>query len=211
MSRTARLRGTWSTTADETHKHQGSTPAGRLGTADQGLATPALGGYWHGWQHGTETARSVQGFSPADRPERTATTTMMNQSVRDRLSQADTWLLEFFLGLYTLLWGLSIANPLTDAFLSSPRSYALLSDFPGGESVFGLLAAVCGGLVMSAVLSGSRRTRSVSTGVAGLAWFCVAVAILVPTRMAGGGVLMLVAFAHWFCWARLSYRGRHVR
>lgn len=132
---------------------------------------------------------------------------MPYRSARVRLSQADTWLLELFLACYTLIWGLNIANPMTDAFINSPRSYALLSGFPGGETAFGAVAALCGALAVCAALVGSRPTRALAAAVVGAFWLCVSIAVGVPTNWAGGGVLVLVALADWFCWTRLRYRG----
>lgn len=132
---------------------------------------------------------------------------MPYRRVKARLAQTDTWLLELFLGLYTLIWGLNLANPLTDAFAASPRTYALLSTFPGGEPVLGALASACGALVLASAAGGARRTRARATGAVGVWWLLVSIAVAIPTGFAGGGVLLLVALAHWYCWTRLSYGG----
>lgn len=125
-----------------------------------------------------------------------------------RLSQADTWLLELFLGLYTLVWGLNFANPLTDVFANSPRTYALLSGFPDAETLLGLVGIFCGTLTLGVVLRGARTGRMLVIGAVGVVWLLYAIAVSVPTRGAAGGVTFLTAIAHWYCWARQSYRGR---
>lgn len=132
---------------------------------------------------------------------------VMPASTHIRLAQADTWLLEMFLGAYTLVWGLNLVNPLTDAFGNNPRSFALLSGFPGGEVALGTLSSLGGGLTIWAALGGTRQTRAVTAGLVGMFWLIIAVAIGVPTGWAGGGVVVLVALSHWFCWVRLSHRG----
>jgi K+-transporting ATPase A subunit len=133
---------------------------------------------------------------------------MPYRSVRGRLAQADTWLAELILGLYTLVWGATIANPLTDTFATSPRTYALLRGFPGGEGVFGLVAMLVGTLALATTLGAARHARALCAGVVGALWLIVAIAIGLSTGGAGGGVLFLIAFAHWYCWVRLSRRDR---
>lgn len=134
---------------------------------------------------------------------------MPYRTIRGRLLQADTWLLEAVLGLYTLVWGLGFLNPLTDTFASNPTSYAILGRVPGGENVVGLLFASAGTLELLFTAMGSRFSRGISTGAVGLLWLLVTILIGVPTRWAAGGLphFALVAVAHWYCWARLHRPG----
>lgn len=129
--------------------------------------------------------------------------------IKTRLATSDTWLLEVFLALYTIAWGLSYTNPLVDTFASNPSAYAVLARLPGGEVTLGLVLVLLGSTTLGAALWGARAMRSLSTGVAGGAWLSTAIAIGVPTHWAAGGIpgFALVALAHWFCWTRLRYRG----
>jgi hypothetical protein len=127
-----------------------------------------------------------------------------------RLSQSDTWLLEVFLGLYTVIWGLWFANPLTDSFrLTTTATYTLLAHFPGGELWFGATVALLGAIKLTAAVRGSRRQRSIIAGIVGVCWAAVAVAVAIPTAWAAAGIphFGLVALANWYVWVRLSYRG----
>jgi len=135
---------------------------------------------------------------------------MSHQSFRGRLVQSDTWILEVFLGLYALVWGLGFANPLSDAFAANPLPYALLNWFPGGELWFGVAVSLLGALVLGSTLFGSRRLRSVAIGAAGTFWVAVSVAVGVPTQWANGGLphFSLVVLAHVYLLSRLSYGGR---
>lgn len=134
---------------------------------------------------------------------------MPTRAVRHRFAQSDTWLLELFLGCYTFVWGLGYANPLTDTFAQNPRAMSLLAQFPGGEPTFGVFVTGLGALALWSTLRLSRQTRGVVIGAAGLFWFYVLVAVGTPTGWAAGGLphFALVALAHWFCWARLRWRG----
>lgn len=133
---------------------------------------------------------------------------MPYRSVRSRLSQADTWLVEVLLGLYTLLWGLGYANPLTDTFAVNPTSYRMLSQFPGGELPFGLTVAALGACMLSMAWRGGRQARGRAAGAVGIFWVAITIAVGAPTHWAAGGLphFGLVALAHWYCWVRLSYR-----
>ena len=133
---------------------------------------------------------------------------MPYRAVRSRLTLADTWLLELYLGAYTLMWGLGYLNPFTDTFNSSP-SYALLGRFPGGEALFGLLVTMLGITTIRSIIRGSRETRTVMLCLGGVFWFIILILIGVPTAWAAGGVphFLLATLGHWFCWARLRYRG----
>ncbi len=126
-----------------------------------------------------------------------------------RLAQSDTWLLEVFLGLYTAVWGLGFANPLTESFAVSPMAYRFLSRFPGGELGFGLSVAAFGVLTLSATFGLHRPTRAFMIGLAGVFWVVVLFSVAIPTSWAAGGLwhFALAALAHWFCWARLRYSG----
>jgi hypothetical protein len=134
---------------------------------------------------------------------------MPTRALRNRLSQSDTWLLELFLGLYTLAWGLGFANPLTTVFSTNAASYRILGQFPGGETAFGIFVAALGMLALTATLRLRRATRTFSAAVNGIWWLFVTVSIGVPTTWAAGGIphFALVALAHWFCWSRLRYSG----
>lgn len=133
----------------------------------------------------------------------------MTQSPIQRLAQSDTWLLELFLALYTLVWGIAILNPLTDTFLTAPRPYSVLAQFPGGEASLGLVIAVIGSLSASIVLLCGLRERMVTTGVGFCIWLAIGFAIAIPTDWAAGGLphFFLAAISNWLCWSRLRYRG----
>lgn len=126
---------------------------------------------------------------------------------RQRFLQADTWLLELFLGIYTLVWGLNFANPLTDVFTGNPRAYVVLGQFPGGEGAFGVAVAILGAAALIVALWGHRQYRAYAVALVGIVWLVIAVAIGVPTKFAGGATLGLLALTHWYCMARLSQRG----
>lgn len=134
---------------------------------------------------------------------------MPSRSFSGRMAVADTWLLELFLGLYTLLWGLAFLNPLTDAFSAAPRGYLLIGRFPGGEAAFGGFASAVGALALLAMLRGSRKERALAVGSAGVFWLLVTVAVGVPTEWSAGGLVHfgLAALANWFSWARLRRQG----
>lgn len=125
------------------------------------------------------------------------------------MAVSDTWYLELFLSLNTLVWGVGILNPWLSAFSTGPVSFALLSKFPGGESAFGLFVTTLACLNIAAVLRGSRPIRAVSMGVAGVFWFVITIAIGVPTNFSASVVPTygLLAFSHWVLWVRLRRRG----
>jgi hypothetical protein len=119
---------------------------------------------------------------------------------------ADTWLVEVYLGLYTVLWGLWFANPLIDSFGVTGSSYALLRHFPGGETAFGLVVAVLGGAKLLIALRGTRRQRCLMACVMGAFWGLIAMAIAIPTVLAAAGIphFALAGLANWFVWVRLA-------
>jgi hypothetical protein len=127
----------------------------------------------------------------------------------ERLAQTDTWLLELFLGLYLLVWGLGFANPLTDTFAANPRSYVLLGRFPGGEIGFGGATVLLGLLSLGGVLYGTRPERSLVMGLCAAFWLAVAVLIGIPTAWAAGGIphFLLATVACGFCAWRMRRRG----
>lgn len=132
----------------------------------------------------------------------------MTLPLRRRLAQTDTWLLEVFLGLYTLLWGLWFANPTVDSFGANP-SYTILGLFPGGETAFGVFAAVLGAIKLLTAMQSPRPIRGIVCAIAGAFWVCVVFAVGVPTHWSAGGIphFALVALSNWYIWARLSQRG----
>lgn len=134
---------------------------------------------------------------------------MAHRSIRSRLAQSDTWLLELFLGLYTLLWGLGFANPFVATFEIAPQVYSILARFPGGELPFGLMVLVFGIALLGATFSATRRVRAVIVLWNGFFWFSMMLATGIPSAWAAGGTphFTLVAVAHWYLWARLSYQG----
>jgi hypothetical protein len=133
---------------------------------------------------------------------------MRRLPARQRLAQTDTWLLELFLGLYLLVWGLGHANPLADSFSTSPRSYALLGQFPGGESAFGTVVSGVGVLCLGAVFRGSRPERSLLMVLACAFWVCITALVGIPTQWAAGGIphFLLAACACAYCAARMHRR-----
>lgn len=128
--------------------------------------------------------------------------------VRPRLAQADTWLLEVFLSVYTLLWGVGLANPLTNVFASNPTAYALLALFPGGEPALGAFTVALALAKIAAAAAGTRRRRALVHLLLAVFWAAITVAIGVPTHGGAGGLphFALVALANWYIWARLSVR-----
>lgn len=129
------------------------------------------------------------------------------RSARSRLALADTWLVELFMALYGLVWGVGLVNPWTVAFGNA--SYAILALFPGGETGVGALAAAIGACEMTAALIGRRQTRALAFAAGGAFWLYVALAVAVASQWAAGGIphFLLAALASWFLWARLRYRG----
>lgn len=128
--------------------------------------------------------------------------------MRNRLALSDTWLLELYLSLYTIVWGLGYANPLTDAFQSSP-SYAVLRLFPGGELTFGVAVTILGALKLAASVYGQRDDRTLLYAIGALFWLGIVFAIGIPSQWSAGGLphFGLAAIANWYLWVRLRYRG----
>lgn len=133
---------------------------------------------------------------------------MLTRAPRNRLAQSDTWLLELFLALYTLVWGVGYVNPLTDSFAANPRGTALLAQFPGGELGLGLFVTGLGTGALWVTLNCPRRTRRMLLSVCGGFWVWVLVSVGLASDWSAGGLphFGLVVLAHWFCWARLRWR-----
>lgn len=141
---------------------------------------------------------TVEGRAPNVTPQR----------IGERWALSDTWLLEVFLGLYTLVWGIAYANPLSTTMAGNP-AYAILVQFPGGENAFGAFAAALGAMKLLALVYGSRIARARVCAVLGVFWLAVTISIAIPTHWAAGGIphFSLVALANWFVWVRMSQRG----
>jgi hypothetical protein len=129
-------------------------------------------------------------------------------SFAERMVTCDTWLVELFLAFYTILWGVWYANPLINTMAQNP-SQAILAQFPGGETAFGLFATTLGVLKLLTSISGDRRARATACAVLGTFWLGVAVAIGIPSHWSAGGIphFLLVSATSWYLWGRLRYRG----
>lgn len=130
-------------------------------------------------------------------------------SLRFRLAMSDTWLLEVFLSLYTIIWGAWFLNPFSDAFNASATAYAILREFPGGEAAFGGAVVALGTWKLIALARWSAQARSLACAFVGIFWLIIALVVGIPTHWLASQIpaFLLVAFANWFCWIRLSYRG----
>lgn len=128
--------------------------------------------------------------------------------IRQRLMSSDTWLLELFLSSFTTVWSAGLVNPWTDTFTNSP-AYRVLSQFPGGELVFGLIGFFIGGMSMYAIINSTRTMRKGTLAANGVFWVFTTASFLVATLGNSGAVpyFVLVCLANWFCWVRLSFRG----
>lgn len=78
---------------------------------------------------------------------------------------------EFFVGLFTLLWGLWLLNPLLDTFTSSPSFRAMLE--LGPEWVWGLVTATIGGLQLAALIADRPQARKHLAMLLVLLWMFV--------------------------------------
>lgn len=93
------------------------------------------------------------------------------------------------LGIYTVVWGIWLANPFWSAFQSAKLFSALGLVAP--EVFWGTLAIVCGCITIFGVFRGSYRALTTGAATAGFHWMMIAVFYFIGDWMNTGGITSL--------------------
>lgn len=98
------------------------------------------------------------------------------------------------LGVYTVVWGLWIANPFWTVFTQAPLYNALATISPtfiGAEVFWGLIAVVSGLVTMRGAMKPSYENLKFGSFVGFLHWFVIALLYFVGDWQSTGGITSL--------------------
>lgn len=116
------------------------------------------------------------------------------------------------LGVYTVLWGLWVANPFWDAFQSAQLFNHLGMIAP--EAFWGVLAIFCGLVTIRGAWKRSYRALVMGAGVVGWHWLMIATFYFMGDWTNTGGITSLtfaVYAAYIYLNIRVNHRAAHRR
>ena len=114
-------------------------------------------------------------------------------------------------GIYTIVWGLWVINPLWDTFTHALLYSALLAFIPY-EWVWGLLAILSGVLTLFGLAKHRERTIFYGAGVAGLHWFIISIFYFMGDFVNTGGITALflaVLSSYIYLNCKINYKFNH--
>ena len=119
---------------------------------------------------------------------------MFDRLARGLLAPLNTGAI-IILGVYTLVWGLWIANPWWTVFSQAPLYSAMHSLAP--ETFWGVVAMAAGSTMIYGVLKPSYKTLTRGAYVAGFHWLIVSILYFMGDWMNTGGItsFMLAIYA----------------
>lgn len=94
------------------------------------------------------------------------------------------------LGVYTILWGLWVLNPLVDTFTTAPV-YSQLLTFIGLEWVWALSAIFFGVITLMGLAQHAPRPVFLGAGACALYWFVISIFFFMGDLASTGGISTL--------------------
>ena len=111
------------------------------------------------------------------------------------------------LGIYTILWGLWVANPFWDVFSTAPLYSQLSSIAP--EVFWGTLAIVIGIITMYGVVRPSYRSLTLGALAVGWHWWMISLLYFMGDWHNTGGITAGIFFVYGaFIWLNLRVNKR---
>jgi len=109
------------------------------------------------------------------------------------------------LGVYTVLWGLWLANPFWTVFTHAAL-YSALSFFP--ETVIGLVAIAAGLLIMRGAMKPSLKNLKMGTFTGTLFWSFISIAYFIGDWANTGGITAgMIAVYSGLTWVNVKVNG----
>lgn len=114
------------------------------------------------------------------------------------------------LGIYTMVWGLWVANPLWEVFSHADLYIKMAAFMP--EWAWGIVALVVGLVTTYGAVKRNYSALVRGAAVAGLFWFAVSIFYFIGDYMSTGGITALV-FAVYaafiYCNIRVNFKDDH--
>lgn len=107
------------------------------------------------------------------------------------------------LGIYTIVWGLWVANPFTDVFASAQIFGALAAVAP--EVFWGFLAVACGVITTYGAISRKYGPLTRGAQASGWHWFMISIFYFIADAVNTGGITALT-FAIYAAFVYLNIR-----
>lgn len=115
------------------------------------------------------------------------------------------------LGIYTIVWGLWVANPFWDTFTHA-ELYSALLQFCPFEWVWGTFAIIAGVLTLFGLMRHLERTIFYGAGVAGFHWFIIAIFYFMGDVVNTGGItamFLAVLSSYIYLNCKINYQFNH--